>query len=446
MRRALRDPKVPRAQPALRDRRDSPARPALRDRRDLRDLTNGWLLSGNSGTTAGTNFVGTTDTQPLELHVNGARVMRYEPAMENANSNASPNVIGGDSENIVGAGVQGATIAGGGGLLGTTPPAPNSVQADFGTVGGGNANLASGEYATVGGGDGDTASGEYASVGGGVNNTAGNRWDTVAGGLSNIAGGGDATVGGGGGNTAIGGDATVSGGYNNTASGASATVPGGGDNTAAGVLSFAAGSLAMVNGTDFGAFVWSDESGTIFASNGPNTFSARATGGVRFVTAIDQSTGATTQGCSIDTSGNLVCTGTVSSSSDRAMKADFEPIAAGDVLKHVAALPLRTWHFKGQTVRHIGPTAQDFHAAFKVGTDDKHISTTDAQGVALAAIQGLYQKLEAKDAQLAQQNKQIESLSARLEKLERETQASRNAAMHPVSALQPPRLSPVSRF
>ncbi len=109
-------------------------------------------------------------------------------------------------------------------------------------------------------------------------------------------------------------------------------------------------------------------------------------------------------------------------------------------------MPLTSWTFKGQTVRHIGPMAQDFHAAFKVGADDKHIATIDEGGVALAAIQGLYQKLEAKDTQLAQQKKQIESLSERLEKLERETQAREAAAMHPASALQSLRPSSVSRF
>ena len=35
----------------------------------------------------------------------------------------------------------------------------------------------------------------------------------------------------------------------------------------------------------------------------------------------------------------------------------------------------------------MGPTAQDFHAAFG-GAGDKAISLTDASGVALAAIQG----------------------------------------------------------
>jgi hypothetical protein len=44
--------------------------------------------------------------------------------------------------------------------------------------------------------------------------------------------------------------------------------------------------------------------------------------------------------------------------------------------------------------------AQDFYAAFNVGPDDKHIATVDADGVALAAIQGLNQKLEQQAAEL----------------------------------------------
>jgi hypothetical protein len=43
--------------------------------------------------------------------------------------------------------------------------------------------------------------------------------------------------------------------------------------------------------------------------------------------------------------------------------------------------------------RHLGPTAQDFHAAFNVRPDDWPFTTVDADGVALAAIQGLDQKV-----------------------------------------------------
>jgi hypothetical protein len=55
--------------------------------------------------------------------------------------------------------------------------------------------------------------------------------------------------------------------------------------------------------------------------------------------------------------------------------------------------------------------AQDFYAAFNVGTDDKHIATVDEDGVALAAIQGLNEKLKDKDAR-------IEALEKRLADLE----------------------------
>ena len=55
--------------------------------------------------------------------------------------------------------------------------------------------------------------------------------------------------------------------------------------------------------------------------------------------------------------------------------------------------------------------AQDFYAAFNVGMDDKHISMVDADGVALAAIQGLNQKLNEKGTE-------IQELKARLERLE----------------------------
>ncbi len=54
--------------------------------------------------------------------------------------------------------------------------------------------------------------------------------------------------------------------------------------------------------------------------------------------------------------------------------------------------------------------AQDFHAAFNVGTDDKHIAPIDEGGVAIAAIQGLNQKLEQKDAEIADLKRRLETL------------------------------------
>jgi len=54
---------------------------------------------------------------------------------------------------------------------------------------------------------------------------------------------------------------------------------------------------------------------------------------------------------------------------------------------------METWNYKAQdpSIRHIGPMAQDFYGAFSYGEDNKYINTLDADGVALAAIQGLYE-------------------------------------------------------
>ncbi len=87
-------------------------------------------------------------------------------------------------------------------------------------------------------------------------------------------------------------------------------------------------------------------------------------------------------------------------------------------------MPVSTWRFKSEddSVRHIGPMAQDFMAAFGYGRSDKHIVGTDADGVALAAIQGLYE-LQREELQeqaevntaLRWHNAQLEARLARLE-------------------------------
>ena len=63
------------------------------------------------------------------------------------------------------------------------------------------------------------------------------------------------------------------------------------------------------------------------------------------------------------------------------------------------ALPISTWNYEAQdeSIRHMGPMAQDFHAAFRLGVSDKVIDTVDPDGVALAAIQGLHRLLQEKD-------------------------------------------------
>jgi hypothetical protein len=116
--------------------------------------------------------------------------------------------------------------------------------------------------------------------------------------------------------------------------------------------------------------------------------------------------------------------------SDRNLKENFETVDAREVLEKVAALPISRWNFIGDAeTPHIGPMAQDFHAAFGTGTDEKHIATVDADGVALAAIQGLNEKLEEKEDEiraLRESNLAMERRLAALEELLQRMPAASN--------------------
>jgi hypothetical protein len=239
---------------------------------------------------------------------------------------------------------------------------------------------------------GNQASGDYATAGGGYENQASGYYATVGGGLGNQASG---TV------------TTVGGGDQNQASGTAATVPGGEYNLAAGNYSFAAGLRAHAN--QAGCFVWGDSTDLDVTCAITNAFIVRASGGVTMYTNAVM-----TQGVTVPAGG-----GAWSSASDRALKANVAAVDGQDVLARLARVPVSTWNYKSQdpSIRHMGPMAQDFSAAFGVGEDNTHISTVDADGVALAAIQGLYarnqaqaDRIQALEAQNAGQQAQIDAL------------------------------------
>jgi hypothetical protein len=188
-----------------------------------------WSLGGNSGTIAGTQFLGTTDNTALELKVNNERALRIEP------TSTGPNLIGGYSGNSVTPGVSGATIAGGGGGSGV-----NTVTDNWGTIGGGIDNQA-GFGATAAGGIANIASGAYATVGGGASNRAQSVVSTIGGGMNNWAGGDLSTVGGGSQNTASAYGSTTAGGDHNQATENWSTVGGGKQNRALGDASIVPG-------------------------------------------------------------------------------------------------------------------------------------------------------------------------------------------------------------
>lgn len=221
------------------------------------------------------------------------------------------------------------------------------------------------------------------------------------------------TVSGGLNNTASGVAATVGGGFGNTASGYFAAVGGGFGNVAAGSGSFVAGSNAQDGPSHVGVFLFADSSGTPFHSAASNEFAARATGGVRFALGVDE-TGTPTWSCAASYGNNWAC------SSDRNLKENLHSVDVAAVLARVAGLPLYLWNAKGTdpNVRHLGPTAQDFMAAFALGSSSTMIGMQDADGVALAAIQGLNQLLEEQRQSLARQQQRIAMLEDRVAQLD----------------------------
>jgi len=213
------------------------------------------LLDVN-GTARATAFVGpsigTTDNTPFEIKVNNSRVLQILPVTNGF------NIALGSQTNIAGGtGGYGAAVLGG----------------DY--------NSASGTLSTVGGGNGNKATGFLSTVSGGTSNDASGM--TTA----------------------------VSGGGNNTASGDYATVGGGSHNTASGDYSFAAGRYATTQTADTvpvahnGVFIFADDHSLPFNSVTSNEFAVRATGGFRFVTAVNGTTGAPTRTTTIDETGTL---------------------------------------------------------------------------------------------------------------------------------------------
>jgi hypothetical protein len=102
------------------------------------------------------------------------------------------------------------------------------------------------------------------------------------------------------------------------------------------------------------------------------------------------------------------------------VKANFMMVDGEAILKRLASLPIATWNYKTQadSVRHMGPMAQDFREAFGLGEDEKHISTVDSEGVALAAIQALYEENQEKRQEVSQLKDRLMTLENRLAALE----------------------------
>ena len=112
------------------------------------------------------------------------------------------------------------------------------------------------------------------------------------------------------------------------------------------------------------------------------------------------------------------------------------PVDAQELLARLAEIPITTWNYKAQdpSIRHIGPMADDFNALVEGlgGEGEDYINTLDADGVALAAVQGLYAQNQALEVENAALRQRVDGLEARLSALE--AKASSEAAASPIQA------------
>ncbi|MEP7116521.1 MAG: tail fiber domain-containing protein [Acidobacteriota bacterium] len=192
-----------------------------------------------------------------------------------------------------------------------------------------------------------------------------------------------------------------------------------------GLRTVAGANQSVVLGSDVtalaaatGTFMFGDRSTlTDMVGFAPNQFLVRAAGGTSFY-----SNAALTAGVDL-----LPGAGSWSNVSDVNMKTHFSDLDGEDVLVKLARMPVREWSYKAQEagIRHVGPTAQDFRAAFGLGESDVRISTVDADGVALAAARALEVRTgRLRDAQttqgedLAALRRDNDGLRARLARLE----------------------------
>ena len=206
-----------------------------------------WGLDGNSGTTPGTHFLGTTDSVPVQIQVRGGSGTIANSLILNKNGSLQRDT-GGNARGANAVDLQISRSAAtyvaasdysviGGGEHNSIAP-----SADYSTIGGGSTNaiLDNAGYSTIGGGGSNTidTNSRYATIGGGELNVIGTNasHSTIAGGEENTidSTSNQATIGGGRANQIRSGanSSTIAGGFFNRifADATHATIGGGEDN------------------------------------------------------------------------------------------------------------------------------------------------------------------------------------------------------------------------
>jgi trimeric autotransporter adhesin len=254
------------------------------------------------------------------------------------------------------------------------------------------------------------------------------EWDDASVGPAST-GLGEATAARGYASTALGSYTTASGNYS-TAMGQGTTASGS-YSTAMGERTTASGSYSTAMGVraragHAGSFVWSSSTAgeglpaDSLVSSAIGQFSLRAVGGIRMFTNESM------------TSGMILGAGssTPSAVSDRHRKENFAALDGEDVLLRLRQVPVTSWNYiaEGAHVRHVGPMAQDWYAAFRLNDDSLTINLGDLDGINLAAIQALDERtrwvpeltaeVEALRREAAAREDRMAELERRLEELE----------------------------
>ncbi|MGH7628697.1 MAG: tail fiber domain-containing protein [Gemmatimonadales bacterium] len=222
------------------------------------------------------------------------------------------------------------------------------------------------------------------------------------------------------------GERTSASGASSTAMGARTTASGpastamGSQTKAVGVASTAMGRFTTALGDQStamgsnaaaatGGFAYGDGSTNAVITALPDQFAARASGGFRFRTSANLSTG-----CDLPAgSGTFACT------SSRLAKEGFEDVDAEAALEKLADIPIQRWRYVDTRAEHIGPTSEDFHAAFGLGEGSRTIATVDADGIALLGVQALERRTATLRDENAALRAEVAALRAQVEKVAR---------------------------
>jgi hypothetical protein len=188
----------------------------------------------------------------------------------------------------------------------------------------------------------------------------------------------------------------------------------------------AIGRAVSVDGHEGAIVIGDGSTSDSLQATADHQFNLRASGGIRLFTNTAKTAGVLMQAspgfatsswssCSavnwVISASNcayLSSSGTWTNVSDVNRKHGFAAVHGEDVLARLRGMPITTWTYNtdGNEVRHLGPTAQDFHAAFGLnGVDNTHIATVDGDGVALAGVKAL-------DARTLRQQSEIDALRA----------------------------------